>query len=248
MMHLISFLIHSVMNHTVGSWAHPQDRRIEALKSFDEWKKLGQILERGCFDAVFFADVPAVYDQYRNSTDDGVRYGVCWPNHDPMVAVTTMAAATKKLGFVVTKSVSSAHPYEVVRALSTLDYMSGGRVGWNVVTGHLRSEHRAVGLEQMEHDERYDRADEYMKVCHSLWDGIDPSAIIADKESLIFADPAKIKRVAHNGKYIRCNAVPPVLPSKQHRPVLFQAGSTSRGKTFALKNAEVIFAIQRGGQ
>jgi FMN-dependent oxidoreductase (nitrilotriacetate monooxygenase family) len=243
-MHLFSFILNSPINHTVGSWASPEDDRIEGLGSVDYWRKLGETLERGRFDAVFFADIPAAYDNYRDSSDDTVRYGVCWPNHDPMIALTLVASATKHLGLVVTKSVSAMHPYDLVRSLSTLDYISGGRVGWNVVTGHLRAEHRAFGLTQMEHDQRYDRAEEYLSICRALWNGIEPDAIVLDKDNAIFADPSKVKRLQHEGTYLSCDAVPPVLPSAQRSPVLFQAGSSSRGQKFAIENAEAIFAVQ----
>jgi FMN-dependent oxidoreductase (nitrilotriacetate monooxygenase family) len=101
-----------------------------------------------------------------------------------------------------------------------------------------------MGLEVMEHDERYDRADEYMEICYALWDGISEEAILVDAERGIYADPAKVKKINHNGNYFRCYATPSVLPSKQGRPVLFQAGSSGRGQQFARKHADVIFAIQ----
>ena len=243
-MHLFSFILNSPINHTVGSWANPEDDRLEGMRSVDYWRNLGQTLERGCFDAVFFADIPAAYDNYRDSSDDTVRYGVCWPNHDPMIALTLVASATKHLGLVVTKSVSAVHPYDLVRSLSTLDYLSGGRVGWNVVTGHLRAEHRALGLEQMEHDARYDRAEEFLEVCSALWDGIEDDALVLDKERVHFADPQKVRRVSHKGKYFTCDAVPAVLPSPQRRPVIFQAGSSARGQRFAIEHAEAVFAVQ----
>ncbi|HWK68312.1 MAG TPA: NtaA/DmoA family FMN-dependent monooxygenase [Rhizobiaceae bacterium] len=244
MMHLISFLINSPMNHTIGTWRHPDDRRFQELGSMGYWKSVGRTLERGLFDAVFFADVPAAYDHYKDSTDTVVENGVCWPNHDPLTVLNIIASVTERLGVVCTKSIAATPPYDLVRAISTLDFVTGGRAGWNVVTGHLRAEHRALGLEQMEHDARYDRADEYLKVCHAFWNGIEPGAVIADRASGRFADPTLVKRVKFDGKYIRTNAVPPVLPSPQGRPVIFQAGSSSRGQKFAVENAEVIFAIQ----
>ncbi|CAN5491662.1 LLM class flavin-dependent oxidoreductase [soil metagenome] len=243
-MHLFSFIMHSPMNHTVGSWANERDGRVAGLRSTEYWQKLGQTLEKGCFDALFFADIPAAYDNYEDSADAVIRRGVCWPNHDPMIALTLVASATKHLGLVMTKSVSAIHPYDLVRSLSTLDYISGGRVGWNIVTGHLRAEHRAVGLKQMQHDERYDRAEEYLGICSALWKGIDPDALVLDKKNAIFADPAKVHRLEHEGKYLSCHATPPVLPSDQGHPVLFQAGSSSRGQQFAIHNAEAIFGVQ----
>ena len=244
MMHLISFLINSPMNHTVGTWRQPGDQRLDGLGSMEYWKSVGRTLERGKFDAVFFADVPAAYDHYKDSTDTVVEKGVCWPNHDPLTVLNIIATVTERLGVVCTKSIAATPPYDLVRAMSTLDYVTGGRAGWNVVTGHLRAEHRALGLEQMEHDARYDRADEYLKVVHAFWNGIEPGAVIANRETGQFADPSLVKRVTFEGKYIRTDAVPPVLPSAQGRPVIFQAGSSARGQKFAIENAEIIFAIQ----
>jgi FMN-dependent oxidoreductase (nitrilotriacetate monooxygenase family) len=243
-MHLIGFYMHSPINHSAMSWADPEDGRLDGMASFSHWKKLARTLERGCFDAAFFADTPGGYDWYRDSLDDYVRYGVCWPSHDPMALMGVMLAETEHLGLALTLSTSGSHPYTTVRRLSTLDYMSGGRVGWNIVSGHLRAEHRALGAEQLQHDERYDHADEYMDVCYALWNGIKPGAILADRKKGLYADPEKIDVIDFKGDYFRCRGVPPVLPSAQGRPVLFQAGSSGRGQKFALKHADVVFAIQ----
>ena len=243
-MHLISFLMHGPINHSINSWTEPGDNRLEAMGSYAAWQDLARTLERGCFDAVFFADTPGVFDRYRERPDDALRYGVCWPCHDPMMLVPVMAAVTKNLGFAVTKSVSGVPPYALVRELSTFDYLSGGRCGWNVVTGILRGEHRALGSPLMAHDERYDRADEYMEICRKLWSGIKPGSIVIDKERGIFADPDKIELVAHDGRYFQCHTPPPVMPSAQGHPVIFQAGSSGRGQRFAVEHAEVMFSIQ----
>ncbi|HMP57650.1 MAG TPA: NtaA/DmoA family FMN-dependent monooxygenase, partial [Novosphingobium sp.] len=152
--------------------------------------------------------------------------------------------ATEHLGLASTMSTSAYHPWTIVRQLSTVDCLSGGRVGWNVVTGHLRGEHRALGLDQLEHDRRYDRADEFMDVCYALWDSIGEGAILADRERGVFADPAKVRLLDHQGEFFRCNTVGPVLPSPQKRPVLFQAGTSGRGLRFGLTHADVVFAIE----
>jgi alkanesulfonate monooxygenase SsuD/methylene tetrahydromethanopterin reductase-like flavin-dependent oxidoreductase (luciferase family) len=191
-MHLIGFYMHSPINHTSLSWADPEDDRLEGLASFEHWKKLARTLERGRFDAAFFADTPGGMERYKDSFDDYVRYGVTWPCHDPMAVVGVMLAETKHLGLAVTMSTSGGHPYSTVRRLSTLDYLSGGRVGWNIVSGHLRGEHRALGIAQLEHDLRYDHADEYMEICYALWNGVKPGAILADAKSGHFADPSKV--------------------------------------------------------
>jgi long-chain alkane monooxygenase len=243
-MHLIAFLINSPINHTILSWSDPADQRLETLGSLKRWQSLAQTYERGLFDGIFFADTPGVFDRYKERSDEAVRYGVCWPPHDPVVLLSALAAATDRLGLAVTLSISAIHPYQAVRSLSTLDYMSGGRVGWNIVTGHLRGEHRALGLDQLDHDQRYDRADEYMEVCGALWNGVHEGAVLADRRNGIYADPTKVDVIRHEGKYFRCHTVPPALPSRQGRPVLFQAGSSGRGQQFALKHADVVFAIQ----
>jgi FMN-dependent oxidoreductase (nitrilotriacetate monooxygenase family) len=242
--HLVSFLINSPINHTILSWADDRDNRLEALGDMTLWQELGRTLERGRFDAIFFADTPGVFDRYHQRMDEALRYGVCWPTHDPVPLLGIIGAATQHLGLTATVSTGPHHPYALVRSLSTLDYLTGSRVGWNIVTGHLRGEHRAFGLPQLEHDQRYERAEEYMEVCYQLWDSVADDAIIADKPSGMFADPAKIRIVDHAGEYFRCNTVSPAWPSAQRRPVLFQAGSSGRGQKFAMKHAEVVFAIQ----
>ncbi len=242
--HLVSFQINSPINHTVLSWAHPDDNRLEALSDMSLWIDMAKTLERGLFDAIFFADTPGVFDRYEDRMDDAIRYGVCWPTMDPVALLGAIAGATTRLGLAATVSTGPHHPYAVVRQLSTLDYMSGGRVGWNIVTGHLRGEHRAYGLQELPHDERYDRAEEYMEICYALWNSVGEGAVLADKASGIFADPSKVAKIAHQGKYFNCNTVAPTLPSPQGRPVLFQAGSSGRGQQFAMKHADVVFAIQ----
>jgi len=245
-MHLMALLLFTPINHMTLSWADESDERIDELGSFQRWQKLAQALEKAKFDGIFFADVPSVHDDYRGSTDDMVRYGVSWPAHDPLAAVGPMAAATSNLGFATTISVAGRQPFHVVRSISTLNYMSGGRVGWNVVTGHARAEHRALGLDtHMDHAERYKRAEEFMEICYQLWDGIPPDAVLADRVSGIFADPAKVQKVNYDGQYFRCHTTPSVLPAPGGRPVLFQAGSSSTGKEFSVRHADVMFSIQR---
>lgn len=243
-MHLISFLINSPINHTIQSWTDPGDERLKGLGSYAYWQDLARTLEKGRFDAVFFADTPGVYDRYLERSDEAVRYGVCWPSQEPMSVLPVMASVTESLGMAVTMSVSALPPYSVVRTLSSFDYLSGGRCGWNVVTGHLRGEHRALGNQQLGHDERYDKADEFMEVCRALWAGVKPGAVLMDRASGEFAVPSRVEVIDHEGTYYRCHTVPPVLPSAQGHPVIFQAGSSGRGQKFAVRNAEVMFSIQ----
>src|SRR5690606_13875677 len=142
------------------------------------------------------------------------------------------------LGLAATLSLSGTHPYLAVRTFGTLDNLTNGRIGWNIVTGNLRGEHRALGHEQMDHDERYERAEEYMELCQKFWSGVPPEAVMVDRAKGIFADPDQITLVKHAGKYFRSNTAPPTFPSPQGRPVLFQAGSSGRGQKFAVRWAD----------
>lgn len=244
-MHLVHMFFHSPITHTALSWADPEDGQLAGMGSFAYWEEIARTLERGCFDAAFFADTPAASDQYRSSSDTPLQYGVVWPTHDPMPLAAVMMAATRHLGIGVTLSVNGTAPYLAHRRLATLDYLSGGRIGWNIVTGHMQAEHRAIGQSLAEHDARYDMADEFMEICNRLWSAYGEGALPMDKASGVLARPEQVKRIDFKGKYFNCQAVPAVLPSPQgKRPVIFQAGSSGRGMEFALQHADAIFAIQ----
>ncbi len=231
-------------SHTVAGWTDAQDDQLAGLSSFKLWQDVARTLERGCFDAVFFGDSPAARDEYQGKPDAGVQYGNGWPTHDPLLFLTAMGAVTERLGLAVTLSISGTPPFLAVRRLTSLDCLTGGRVGWNIVTGHLQSEYRAVGKQLIDHDLRYDVADEYMEICYALWDSVKSDAIVIDKKIAILADPSKVRMVDYQGKYFSCRGILPTLPSPQGRPVLFQAGASGRGMRFAATHAEAVFAIQ----
>jgi FMN-dependent oxidoreductase (nitrilotriacetate monooxygenase family) len=244
-MHLFQMLLHTSITHTLMGWSDPIDQQLEGLEDYGYWQDIARTLERGCFDGVFFADSPATHGVYQGSFKPSVEYGVIWPNHDPMPLVAVMSAATKHLGLCVTLSTNGTSPYLANRRISTLNYLSRGRVGWNIVSGFSKAEHLACGLgKQVEHDERYDMADEFMEICYQLWRGVPAEAILRNKSTGKFADSDLIREVDFEGQYYRCKGVGPVLPSRFGQPVLFQAGSSGRGMQFAMKHAEVIFGIQ----
>ena len=244
-MHLMQMLVSTATTHTLMSWTDPKDGQLDGLQDFAYWQNMARTLERGCFDGVFFADSPATHAVYKGSPVTSVQHGVSWPNHDPMPLVAAMAAATTHLGIGVTLSTTGTTPYLATRRISTLNYLSRGRVGWNIVCGFSAAEQLASGLgAQTPHDERYDQADEFMEICYRLWDSVPNDAILMNKATGQFADPDKITPVDYKGKYLSCKAVGPTLPSKWGRPLRFQAGSSGRGMQFAMKHAEVIFAIQ----
>ena len=154
-----------------GLWTHPRDRSID-YNTLPYWTNLARTLERGLFDGLFLADIVGVYDVYKAGVDLTVREAIQLPVNDPMLLVSAMAAATRHLGFGVTVNLTYEPPYLLARRFSTLDHLTEGRVGWNVVTGYLDSAARAMGLAaQLPHDERYDRADEYLDVLYQLWEG-----------------------------------------------------------------------------
>src|SRR5258708_5617120 len=135
-MHLIQMLFHTPINHIILTWADKNDGQLSGMEDFGYWQMLAKRMEAACLDGGFFADTPAVHDEYKNGSETSVKYGVAWPTHDPMPLVAVMAAATQRLGFGVTLSISGTPPYLAVRRMSTLDALSRGRIGWNIVTGY----------------------------------------------------------------------------------------------------------------
>ncbi len=225
-----------------GMWTHPRDRSAEYAR-LHHWTGLARLLERGLFDGLFLADVLGVYDVYGAAPDAALRGAVQVPLLDPLMLVPAMAAVTEHLGFGVTCNLAYEPPYLFARRMSTLDHLTCGRIGWNVVTGYLDSAARALGYAgQMAHDDRYDLGDEYMDAVYALWEGSwADGAVLRDKERAVFADPTKVRRVEHHGRQYRISAMHLCEPSPQRTPVLYQAGASERGRTFAGRHAECVF-------
>ncbi|WMJ00233.1 LLM class flavin-dependent oxidoreductase [Pseudomonas chlororaphis subsp. aurantiaca] len=228
------------INH--GLWTHPRDNSTQ-YKTLEYWTELAQLLERGLFDGLFIADIVGVYDVYQNSVDVTLKESIQLPVNDPLLLVSAMAAVTRNLGFGLTANLTYEPPYLFARRMSTLDHLSRGRVGWNIVTGYLDSAAKAMGLsEQAEHDRRYDQADEYLEVLYKLWEGSwENDAVINDREQRIYARPEKVHKVEHKGEFYQVEGYHLCEPSPQRTPVLFQAGSSDRGLLFAGRHAECVF-------
>jgi FMN-dependent oxidoreductase (nitrilotriacetate monooxygenase family) len=226
-----------------GMWRHPRDQSADYTK-LEHWVELARLLERGLFDGLFLADVLGVYDVYEGSADASLRNAVQVPLLDPLALVPAMAHATTHLGFGVTCNLAYEAPFLFARRMATLDHLTQGRIGWNIVTGYLDSAARAMGFrEQMAHDDRYDLADEYMRVVYALWEGgWQDDAVIRDRAAGVYTDPARVRMVRHEGRQFQLNAVPLWEPSPQRTPVLYQAGSSDRGRVFAARHAECVFA------
>ncbi len=239
---LNAFTMNTVGHQSPGLWRHPRDRSADYRK-LEHWTDLAKLLERGLFDGVFIADVLGIYDVYGGTPDAALRHAIQVPANDPLLVVPAMAAVTKHLGFGVTFSLTYEHPYPFARRMSTLDHLTNGRVGWNIVTGYLDSAARNLGMpKQIAHDDRYDIADEYLDVVYKLWEHCwENDAVIRDKNSGVFTDPAKVHSIAHKGEHFDVPGIHLCEPSPQRTPVLYQAGTSSRGQSFAGRHAECVF-------
>lgn len=236
-----AFDMNCVVHQSPGLWRHPEDRARD-YNTIGYWTELAQTLERGLFDGLFIADVLGTYDVYGATNVAPLRAGAQVPVNDPMLLVSAMAAVTEHLGFGVTAGTAYEHPYPFARRLATLDHLTNGRVGWNVVTGYLPSAAQNMGHDdQMDHDERYDHADEYLEVIYKLLEGSwEDDAVIADPERG-FVDPEKVHPINHNGRYFKVPGIAITEPSPQRTPVIYQAGTSKRGVRFAGENAEAVF-------
>src|SRR5690348_4777709 len=164
-----------------GMWTHPRDRSV-AYNTLEYWQDLARLAERGKFDGIFLADIVGVYDVFGGGPEASIVDAVQIPVNDPMMVVPAMAAVTTEIGFGVTANLTYEPPYLFARRLSTLDHLTRGRIGWNIVTGYLDSAARGMGLaQQIGHDDRYERADDYMAVVYKLWEqSWDDDAVIRD--------------------------------------------------------------------
>ncbi|WP_175986096.1 LLM class flavin-dependent oxidoreductase [Microbacterium tenebrionis] len=237
-----AFDMNCVAHQSSGMWRHPQDQSAR-YKELGYWIELAQLLERGHFDGLFIADVLGTYDVYGSSNEAAIRHAAQVPVNDPILLVSAMAAVTENLGFGITAGTAYEHPYPFARRMTTLDHLTNGRVGWNVVTGYLPSAARNMGHDdQLEHDQRYDVADEYLEVTYKLWEGSwEDDAVVRDREAGVFTDPAKVHEIGHSGEHFTVPGIHISEPSPQRTPVIFQAGASPRGIAFAAGNAEAIF-------
>ncbi|ALR12597.1 5,10-methylene tetrahydromethanopterin reductase [Mycobacteroides saopaulense] len=237
-----AFDMNCVAHQSPGLWRHPDDQSWR-YKDLSYWTNLAKLLERGRFDGLFIADVLGTYDIYDASDEAAIRQAAQIPVADPLLLVSAMALVTENLGFGVTTGTGFEHPYPFARRLSTLDHLTGGRVGWNVVTGYLPAAARNMGqTDQPAHDARYDHADEYLEVLYKLWEGSwEDDAVIRDTARGVFTDPDKVHHIGHEGTHFTVPGVHLVEPSPQRTPVIYQAGSSPRGVRFAAENAEAVF-------
>lgn len=242
-LHLAGFLIASHVTHSHAAWRHPASET--DYLGPDYYERVAQTLERGKFDFLFFADLLATPVRYGNDIRVPLSSGTqASATLDPSLVAAGLASVTDKIGLAITKSTTYFHPYEVARIFATLDHLSRGRAGWNVVTSLNQAEAQNFGIDDhLGHDERYARAHEFLEVAYKLWGSWERDALVQNKESGVFADPDKVHTVDHDGQYFKTRGPLTVPRSPQSRPVIFQAGSSSTGRDFAARWADAIFEI-----
>jgi len=224
------------------TWTHPLGKA-DRYADPGYWVSLAATLRDGGFDFLFFADT------YGYATIDGLlpaevpQHGIQFPGYDAMLLISALAQAVPDLGYVVTSPTSVEKPYATARRFASLDHYTGGRIGWNVVTGSSQDTvDRLFGITaETTHDSRYDAGDEFVEVCLAYWEGgYDDDALVNDPSSDVFIDPGKVHRVEYEGRHHRSSGYFAVPPTPQRTPVLFQAGTSARGRAFAARNAEAV--------
>jgi len=239
MMSLGAF-VHETGQH-VAAWRHP-DAFAESGTVFAQTAEVARTAERGKFDLLFLADSAAV-SVFGNPESRGRMGKVV--KFEPMTILSAIAAVTSHLGLVATNTSTYNSPYTLARQFASLDQISGGRSGWNLVTSNNEAEAQNHSRDQhYAHSERYDRAMEFAEVVNGLWDSWDEDAFIRDKESGVYYDPSKMHVLNHRGKYFQVRGPLNVAPSPQGRPVLVQAGASDTGRDLAARLAEVVFTAQ----
>ena len=228
-----------------GSWRHQATEHGFLTQGF--YKKLGRTLEDGLFDMMFFDDRLAMPGIYGGSVAEAVRVGARPVKLDLSIVLGVVAGATDHIGLGATYSTTYYSPFHVARTFATLDHLSGGRAAWNVVTSVNDSEAQNYGIkEHPSHDERYDRADEFLEATVGLWDTWEDGALVLDRATPLFAHPEKVHELHYEGKWYSARGPLTVPRCPQGRPVIMQAGSSGRGRDFAAQWAELIFTGDPG--
>jgi FMN-dependent oxidoreductase (nitrilotriacetate monooxygenase family) len=242
MFHLGWFLGDSTGIHQwTGNWASTNGS--DWMKP-DIYLDLATSLERGGFDLMFIEDTAMVEDTYQGTMEMTLKYGMMAPKNDPMPYIPLMAQVTKHLGLVGTISTIQYPPYLAARQAVTLDHLTGGRAGINVVTSVTHRVAQNFGYDQhLAHAERYAMADEWMQVVSALWESWDPDAVVLDYDEPRYADYTKVHPINFEGKYFKCRGPLNTIPGPQRRPVVAQAGNSEPGRELAARHADVILAL-----
>jgi FMN-dependent oxidoreductase (nitrilotriacetate monooxygenase family) len=233
---------------SVQAWGEPWTGRIgETWEQPELFIDIARALERACFDYVLLEDSSYIGESYGASREIYLHNGIAVPRQDPSVVAALMTARTSRIGIVPTFATFAYPPYLLARLMASLDQVSAGRIGWNMVTGSSDYAAKNFGMEQLpEHDLRYDMADEYMDLVGQLWASWEPGALVADAESGMLVDHTKVHQIDFRGKFYRSRGPLNSGPCPQGRPVIAQAGGSPRGRQFAAKHADTIVASIKG--
>jgi len=243
-MHLVGHLLTGPSLHHAGAWRHP-DSDAHLVLDPSRYENLARIYERGLFDGVFIVDGMNLPGLSEDRVSLEVEYGTLMMMMDPIPVLAQMARVTRHLGLSATMVTSVTPPYQIARQFATLDHLSGGRAGWNIVTGASPAVTDNFGLAALPPaSERYDHADEVLEACIALWNTWDRDALEIDRASGRFADPSKVHYVKYEGERVRLKGGLVTPRSPQGRPVFMQAGASERGREFAARWAEIVFTIR----
>jgi len=221
--------------HHEASWRHP-DASPYALSDIAYYRDVAQRAEAGLFDSIFLADTLALMDTVEHAASNWL---------EPITALAALAMTTERIGLIATASTTYTEPFNLARQFASLDHITGGRVGWNIVTSWLAPAARNFGgTSLVSHDERYERGEEFVQVAKALWDSWADDAVLDDRASGQYARPDRIKPIKHQGKYYRVDGPLNIPRGPQGRPVFVQAGSSETGRRFAARHAEAVFTAQ----
>jgi FMN-dependent oxidoreductase (nitrilotriacetate monooxygenase family) len=244
-MHFITFMRAGPTNHNNGGWRHP-DGDGHLVLDPGRYEKIAQISEEGLFDGIFLVDYQFMQGHVEGSENMNLKHGGSMVMLDPLQLAACMARATRHIGVTATLSTTFYNPYHIARAFASLDHISSGRAGWNIVTSGNPAEAKNFGLDGLpQRGDRYDFADQVLEAAMALWNTWDADALKFDKQSGLFADTARVHYVKYEGSLVRTEGGLTTPRPPQGHPVLMQAGSSDRGRDFAARWAEVIFTVQQ---
>jgi N-acetyl-S-(2-succino)cysteine monooxygenase len=233
--------MHGDSNYHSAGWRHPR-AYADGGSNFKRWIEFAQTMERGKLDMLFIADTIGVPGADSMET---LSYQSLVDKFEPMTMLAALSSVTEHLGLVATCATTYNEPYNVARVLASIDHLTGGRGGWNLVTGGIREDAFNFNLDtHVEHGDRYERAEEFVDVCHGLWDSFEDDAIIRDKANGVYVIPEKLHYLNHKGKHFSVKGPLSVARSPQGRPVIIQAGASEPAKTLSARIADVVFASQ----
>lgn len=239
---LVAFLQAQNCSNFPASWRHAS--AMDDFLTPEYYSRIGRTLEDGKFHLAFFDDRLAIPDVYGDDFRETVREGIRAVKLDPMLCASALGFVTSRLGVGVTYSTTYYEPFHVARIFSTLDHLTKGRAAWNVVTSLNSSEAANFGRDMvLEHDLRYDRAEEFLEVVRGHWRSWDDDALILDKQKGVFADSDKVRRLSYEGKWFKSRGPFTIPRSPQGEPILIQAGQSGRGRSFAAKWGDLVFVI-----